>query len=413
MTEAARLNADMLGINGEKLQQAMHAEGEDWYTLTSGRCPHLFSDVPLFISSAHLQQMADVIEAVERVVNSGNWQVKDVIPAQAGIQPEQSFFAQRSRAALGVFYGYDFHLNGDGVHLIEINTNAGGAFLNALLIDSQRDVAIPGATTAQDELDQVFLAMFRREHRLVRGDAPLACIAIVDEQPVSQYLYPEFLLAQRLFERNGIKTCIVDPADLQVQSGALYAGEQKIDLVYNRLTDFTLQQYPVLLNAWLQDEVVITPNPDHYARYADKRNLARLTDVEELREMEIAEADIAILQAGIPHTFVVEADAQEELWSNRKQLFFKPNSGFGSRGAYRGEKLTRRVFGEILQSGYVAQKLAVPGERRINDEVSLKYDVRAYVYDGKIQLVAARLYQGQTTNFRTQGGGFAQVKVVG
>jgi hypothetical protein len=45
-------------------------------------------------------------------------------------------------------------------------------------------------------------------------------------------------------------------------------------------------------------------------------------------------------------------------------------------------------------------------------EQSLKYDVRCYVYDGQIQLGAARLYQGQTTNFRTAGGGFAPVRVV-
>ena len=44
---------------------------------------------------------------------------------------------------------------------------------------------------------------------------------------------------------------------------------------------------------------------------------------------------------------------------------------------------------------------------------SLKYDVRCYVYDGAIQLIAARLYQGQTTNFRTPGGGFAQIRLVG
>ena len=43
---------------------------------------------------------------------------------------------------------------------------------------------------------------------------------------------------------------------------------------------------------------------------------------------------------------------------------------------------------------------------------SLKFDVRCYVYDGHIQLVAARLYQGQTTNFRTPGGGFALVREV-
>jgi hypothetical protein len=44
-------------------------------------------------------------------------------------------------------------------------------------------------------------------------------------------------------------------------------------------------------------------------------------------------------------------------------------------------------------------------------ESDLKLDLRAYVYRGAIQLLAARLYAGQTTNFRTPGGGFAPVFV--
>lgn len=39
----------------------------------------------------------------------------------------------------------------------------------------------------------------------------------------------------------------------------------------------------------------------------------------------------------------------------------------------------------------------------------LKADVRNYAYAGVVKLVTARLYQGQTTNFRTPGGGFAPV----
>jgi len=78
--------------------------------------------------------------------------------------------------------------------------------------------------------------------------------------------------------------------------------------------------------------------------------------------------------------------------------------------------VTKRVFAEIMQGDYVAQKMAQPGERAVcvqgAEPVMLKYDVRCYVYDGKIQLVAARLYRGQTTNFRTPGGGFALVRVV-
>jgi hypothetical protein len=54
----------------------------------------------------------------------------------------------------------------------------------------------------------------------------------------------------------------------------------------------------------------------------------------------------------------------------------------------------------------------VPGERisgSKDNPQSLKFDVRCYVYDGKVQWMGARMYQGQTTNFRTIGGGFAPV----
>jgi hypothetical protein len=74
------------------------------------------------------------------------------------------------------------------------------------------------------------------------------------------------------------------------------------------------------------------------------------------------------------------------------------------------------VFAEIIKGGYVAQRMAAPGERMVGTEgaepVMLKSDVRCYVYDGQVQLIAARLYQGQTTNFRTANGGFAQVRMV-
>lgn len=407
MSEAQKLNADAtVRLNGAALQQALHAQGDAWYRRVAERCPHLFADVPVFVTPDQLQQMTDVIAAVERVVSSEQWIIDS---GEAGREKREGGSAQQ--AARGVFYGYDFHLNEQGAHLIEINTNAGGGFLNALLMDSQRDETLPGTAVAEADLEQVFLDMFRNEWRQARGDAPLSCIAIVDEQPEEQYLYPEFLLAQRLFERAGIDCVIADPSAFAMREEGLYIGAQQIDLLYNRLTDFSLRQFPALLQAYQSGSVVLTPSPAHYVRYADKRNLARLTDRKALQGVD--DADIETLQAGIPDTFIVQPELEQSLWDGRKQLFFKPYSGFGSKGAYRGEKLTKRVFGEILQSGYVAQKLAPPGERCVEEGLMLKYDMRCYVYDGKIQLVAARLYQGQTTNFRTPGGGFAPVRVVG
>lgn len=403
-SSAETLNGDCRSalLDHAALQHALQGQGEAWHHLVAERCPHLFAAVPVFVSAMQMQRMRDVIDAVERVVKNGVWGVGS------------GEWVQRSTK--GVFFGYDFHLNADGAHLIEINSNAGGGFLNALLLDSQRDAGLPGKALAAENLEQSILDMFRNEWRLVRGDAPLRSIAIVDEQPETQYLYPEFLLAKNLFEHAGIAAHIVDPSALKTRDGGLYFDKQKIDLVYNRLTDFSLQQHPGLRQAYLEGSVVLTPDPSHYARYADKRNLARLTDASELRALGANEADIATLQAGIPQTRQVEAADQERWWQERKQWFFKPNSGYGSKGAYRGEKLTRRVFDEIMRGGYVAQKLAIPGERAVclNDAgpVPLKYDVRCYVYDGRVQLVAARLYQGQTTNFRTPGGGFAPVRVV-
>jgi hypothetical protein len=75
-------------------------------------------------------------------------------------------------------------------------------------------------------------------------------------------------------------------------------------------------------------------------------------------------------------------------------------------------KLTRGVWSEIARGGYVAQSFAAPGERTIEIDgrpVSRKIDVRLYTYAGRTLLAATRLYQGQTTNFRTEGGGFAPV----
>ena len=69
-----------------------------------------------------------------------------------------------------------------------------------------------------------------------------------------------------------------------------------------------------------------------------------------------------------------------------------------------------------VQGGYVAQEFAAPGERRIRLDGELlvrKVDVRLYIYGGQLLLTAARLYQGQTTNFRTPGGGFAPLLAAG
>ncbi|MBQ0744256.1 MAG: hypothetical protein KBT85_13260, partial [Pseudomonas sp.] len=326
---------------------------------------------------------------------------------------------RHSAGPRGVFMGYDFHVAQEGFGLIEINTNAGGAMLNALMARAQRaccpEVAgvVPPPALAERFVADI-ITMFQHEWALAGRKQPLRSIAIVDTAPTSQYLYPEFILFQTLFESQGMRAVIVDPAELELRSGRLWHGDLTIDLVYNRLTDFLLEA-PAnadLREAHLTDATVLTPHPQAHALYADKRNLILLSSDEHLQRLGVATETRATLLASIPRTQQVQREKAEELWAQRKGLFFKPAAGYGSRAAYRGDKLTRRVWEDILAGNYVAQALIAPGVRVLDNNASpqvLKFDLRNYVYDTQVQWVAARLYQGQTTNFRTVGGGFAPV----
>jgi hypothetical protein len=423
---AERLNLDCQCVSLDR--QALRDEllrapdGELLAQMIETDRPHLFSNSTVFVSEENIQHMAELIAAVERVVAMPAY-VEHVL----AYAPPAARHIPRAR---GVFLGYDFHLPavpGGWPQLIEINTNAGGGLLNALLARARRACCerigafLPGALSGAPA-EQLFMDMFQAEWQLSRpgqsGQA-LTRIAIVDEAPSAQYLYPEFMLFRQLFERHGLQAVICDPAELSWRDGQLWHGRQRIDLVYNRLTDFALEDSgnAALRSAWLADAVVLTPHPHGHARYADKRNLIALCDDSLLAQWGVPAATRAVLAAGIPRTELVEATQAEQLWARRRQLFFKPAGGYGSKAAYRGDKLTRRVFEQVVQGGepYVAQQLAPPSSRQLSVAgvpANLKLDLRNYVYDGQVQLVTARLWQGQTTNFRTPGGGFAPVLAV-
>ena len=373
--------------------------------------PHLFSETAVFLSRRQFERMESVIVAIEAVISSPAFAEHALAAAPT--------IAQRDPGTRGAFLGYDFHLGADGPQLIEINTNAGGALLNVALTRAQRAccVEVQDALSAPgvgDQAEAAFVEMFGREWKLARGDKPLRSVAIVDENPSGQYLYPEFLMFRQLFERAGLQASIVDSKDFEFRGGRLHGGGREIDLVYNRLTDFYLErpEHAALHDAYCQDAVVLTPGPRAHALYADKTHLSLLSDAAALRSMGVGEANIELLVQAVPRTVVLTEANRDEMWKERKRYFFKPAGGFGSKAAYRGDKITRGVWEDIAGRSYVAQRTVPPSERTIligETEVPLKLDVRCYVYDAAVQLVASRLYQGQTTNFRTQGGGFAPV----
>lgn len=402
-------------LDRDKLAEAFDCEVgvKGFARQLSGSHPTLFSNAAVFVPSAALDAMKRIIAAIEAAARLPGFQTT----ALAAAPP----IARRDFGPAGALMGYDFHITLAGPQLIEVNTNAGGAFLNAVLARAQRACCAAGDGAIEKQTAATFSAnitgMFLKEWQLQRGSGAPKLIAIVDDAPEQQHLFPEFQLAKALLEQNGLETVIADASRLTLDGDSLKIDGRSIDLVYNRLVDFGFDEprHAALRIAYERGAVVVTPNPHVHAMLADKRNLALLSDPERLSQWVLPTNALIALKNGVPKTQVLSAANADELWRDRAGLFFKPARGHGSKAAYRGDKVTRRVWSEVTAGDYVAQAYAAPSLRGISqdsEQSKLKVDVRLYTYAGSLLLAAARLYQGQTTNMRTPGGGFAPVLVV-
>ena len=122
-----------ISLDSAALRQALESEiGEPGlFDLIQRRCPYLFGTRPVFLSREHALRMAQVVQAIESVLALPAYrdEVLATAPASARHSPG---------GAQGVFFSYDFHVAENSFGLIKINTNAGGAMLNAVLAQAQR-----------------------------------------------------------------------------------------------------------------------------------------------------------------------------------------------------------------------------------------------------------------------------------
>lgn len=283
---------------------------------------------------------------------------------------------------------YDFHWTTEGeLKLIEINTNAAFLAMGTELYDFHKT---GNAFTADDLVN-----MFKNEAQLCGRD--LKNLTIIDEEPSKQRLYVEFLLYQKIMEARGIKTEIKDVPEI--------TPSEKSDLVYNRYTDFYLndsEKSKTIHELYRDGKINLSPNPYEYFLLADKQ---RMIDWQHQTDLPVPKSLLKTFDLGISD--------REQIWSERKKLFFKPKNSFGSKQAYKGASISRKTFDEFYGPSMLAQEYAQPAETMVvveSETLQMKYDLRCYAYQGKLQIIIARLYQGQTTNLRTTGGGFTIVK---
>lgn len=414
----------------EKIKNLVEPEFLDTNLLSE----RFFSSSATFVDIVDLKLMKLTITTIQKILKYKNFrqEILKEFPSSLGNRFSEG----------GVFLSFDFHLSEDGPKLIEINTNAGGAFLQTKLIEAQKECCtemtealvlskdiealelpkdIKSLVQLKDtkDLERKFVQIFLEEWNSAGKQGLPKFIAIVDETPKDQFLYPEFLLFRDLFSNFGIRSEIVSPEFLRLdEDGFLYYENQRIDLIYNRLTDFYLSksEQSKIRSAWEKENVVVTPNPLDYELYAKKTNFLFWKNEEFLQSAGVSKEDQRILSNSIPLTGLVKRKNSEQLWSERKKFFFKPVFGFGSKAVYRGDKLTKSTFQNILDGENIFQEFIPPSERILlkdGKKVPYKMDLRVYVFREEILLLAARLYQGQTTNFRAPEGGFSPVCILG
>ncbi|MEM9743528.1 MAG: hypothetical protein AAF918_12660 [Pseudomonadota bacterium] len=365
----------------------------------------LFAETGLFLTHPVVEAMVNQVRAIEFVLAH---------PAHHSRVAKRSAaaYALRQGDSRGVLNSYDFHLTTEGPRLIEINTNAGGAALVCAATAALAQQGCRPALAPEGGLEVLLSRVFEAEWSRAGRATALHTIALVDDRPTEQFLYLDMQMIAAALNRLGYDCRIVDPGDLQLtRQNLTFADGTRIDFVYNRLTDFALDalEHENLRRALAQDLAVVSPSPRHHALSADKRNLIHLSDHRWTRGLDLQADSLAAL-ATLPQTTPVDDSRREHLWQTRKTLFFKPAQGFASRAVYRGDKLTRRVWRSFESSDYIAQALVPPTTRYlISRGEDHKFDLRLFTDGATPLLLGGRLWRGQTTNFRTAGGGLAAV----
>ncbi|MBF0180745.1 MAG: hypothetical protein HQM03_12050 [Magnetococcales bacterium] len=317
-----------------------------------------------------------------------------------------------------VMMGYDFHLTPNGPRLIEVNTNAGGGLMahRALAPDFPPGPEFPeGSFDPGQRHQRELLATFGEEMALFSGGAILkpSLLVILDEAPEEQFLYPEMRAFAALLTAWGCETVIADPAALEMNETGVFLQSRRVEMIYNRHCDFYLESAALagLAAAWRNRRVCLSPNPRQYGLLADKRRMILWSDAEALANLGLSAPAIAFLTRHVPKTRLLATLDPAQAWRERNQSVFKPIVGFGSKGVLLGAKISRVRFNELDPATTLVQQFIPPSLTRVG-ETTLKTDIRLFFYRDRPLGVAARVYQGQVTNFRLPGNGFLSVRVM-
>jgi len=314
------------------------------------------------------------------------------LPEVSKIQPEFP----------SVLMGFDFHLTDSGPRLIEVNNNAAGLYswkTHQWL--QQPDIPELGGTLV-NRLQHMFPAGWKH-------------IAILDTAIEDQFFYYEMDAYARILRDVGKQVWLISPDAMELNDGGfLCVGGIKIDGIYNRHTDFYLdtQEMAHIRQAYLSGNVGLSPHPKSYALMADKIRMVDWHRKGFLESVGLAEGDMEMIRQVVPEIKKLSDFSAEEIWKVRKRYVFKPGTSHGGKGVLIGKSVRRKRFEQMLDQpeSIVVQEYVPAPAYELNQDF-FKYDIRLYMSGNELIGLAARLFQGNVTNFRHPDSGFYPVRI--
>ncbi len=359
---------------------------------------NLISPFKAELRESSLTQIKHFISAVFKMRESKNYlnHYEVDLKKQNLIDPENK----------SIMMSYDFHIDENGTpKLIEINTNASFLLLGLELYEAlNQEKPVPHFSTKN------IAEMLRSELKYhEKSEKQNPSISIIDESPSEQRLYVEFIVANEMFKSLGFNSQIQDYREITSATAP--------DLIYNRYTDFFLTDptSQELRKIYENKLSVVTPNPFEYFLLADKQRMIDWHQMGFMDNLDLTPAEKDLILKITPLAKDLTSETAPEIWSQKKKYFLKPKNSFGSKQSYRGGSISTKLFETLIDQNMIAQEFIPAPEKdfAINESetTKLKYDLRCYAYKGELQLIVARLYQGQVTNLQTPHGGFATVSI--
>ncbi len=305
LAEALNRSCHCIAVDPAKLRSALESSPLTMgiYDAILRERPHLFSSSPVFLARAQLEHMQTVITAIEHVIASAPFRAS----ARAFAPPDRA----RDFGPRGVFLGYDFHVGRTRTRTDrdqhqcrrrapQHRARGGPAGVLRRRRGDARCRVDPGHARRRvpRHVPRRMAAPTRR--RAARNDRDRR-----RRRPRASTSIPSSCSSRSSSAARGFQALIADPRALRHVRGALYASGERIDLVYNRLTDFDLRRSrdaPRCAARTTAGDVVVTPNP-HTTRATPTSVISRcFSDGERLRDWGIPAETIAMLAAGVPRT---------------------------------------------------------------------------------------------------------------